>query len=154
MGIVMTNNRTHGTNVANTTHRTLTIAILATGLGLILLTTSASAQGRYVQKNLVSDIPGLASLTDPSLINAWGVSCSTASPFWVSANGTGKATLYAVTNDAQGIVHVTKQALEVNIPGEGSPTGQLFDGSGKFHGDIFVFASEDGIISGWRPSLG
>src|SRR4051794_37276118 len=28
--------------------------------------------GQYVQRNLVSDIPGAAELTDSSLINAWG----------------------------------------------------------------------------------
>src|ERR1700675_3859499 len=48
----------------------------------------------FTQTNLVSDIPGLAKTTDPDLINPWGVSLSAASPFWVSDNGTGKATLY------------------------------------------------------------
>jgi hypothetical protein len=28
----------------------------------------------YVQTNLVSDIPGLATVTDPHLVNPWGVS--------------------------------------------------------------------------------
>ena len=107
-----------------------------------------------MQVNLVSDIPGLALVTDTNLVNAWGISFSPTSPFWISDNGTGKATLYAVTNDAQGIVHVAKQGLEVNIPGDGNPTGQLFDGAGHFRGDIFIFASEDGTISGWRPALG
>ena len=108
----------------------------------------------YRQSNLVSDIQGLAALTDTNLVNSWGVSFSGGSPFWISDNGTGKATLYAVTNDAQGMVTVTKQGLEVTIPGEGNPTGQAFNGTGGFNGDIFIFASEDGTISGWRPALG
>jgi uncharacterized protein (TIGR03118 family) len=108
----------------------------------------------YCQLNLVSDQAGVAILQDTNLVNAWGISFSPTSPFWVSDNGSGLATLYAVTNDALGVVHVDKQGLQVTIPGEGNPTGQLFDGTGSFHGDIFIFASEDGTISGWRGALG
>ncbi|PYI81136.1 MAG: TIGR03118 family protein, partial [Verrucomicrobia bacterium] len=106
------------------------------------------------QVNLVSDLPGRALLQDTNLVNAWGISFSPTSPFWISDNGTGKATIYAVTNDALGATHVAKQSLEVTIPGEGNPTGQVFNNLGGFNGDIFIFASEDGTISGWRPSLG
>jgi uncharacterized protein (TIGR03118 family) len=108
----------------------------------------------YQQVNLVSDQPGVALLQDTNLVNAWGVSFSPTSPFWVSANGTGKATLYSVTNDASGSPQVTKRSLEVSIPGEGNPTGQVFNNTTNFHGDIFIFVSEDGTISGWRNALG
>ncbi len=108
----------------------------------------------YCQSNLVANLPGVALLQDTNLVNAWGMSFSGTSPFWISDNGSGLSTLYAVTNDASGIVHVDKQGLKVTIPGEGNPTGQLFDGSGSFHTNIFIFASEDGTISGWRPALG
>jgi len=124
---------------------------------LALVWGSALAVGqtdRYRQVNLVSDLPGVALLQDTNLVNAWGVSFSGGSPFWVSDNGTGKATLYSVTNNASGQVQVAKVGLEVNIPGEGNPTGQLFNGTGGFHGDMFIFASEDGTISGWRNALG
>jgi uncharacterized protein (TIGR03118 family) len=82
------------------------------------------------------------------------MSFSGTSPFWVSANGTGKALLYSVTNDAGGMAHVSKVGLEVSIPGEGNPTGQVFNNAGGLNGDVFIFASEDGTISGWRPALG
>src|SRR5262249_35248736 len=97
----------------------------------------------YQQTNLVSDIPGFAQVTDSNLVNAWGMSFSATSPFWISDNGTGLATLYAVTNDSSGAVVVTRQSLVVAIPGDGTPTGQLFDVSASFHGDIFIFVSED-----------
>ena len=42
----------------------------------------------------------------------------------------------------------------MTIPGEGNPTGQLFNNTGSFNGDIFIFAGEDGTISGWRGALG
>ena len=110
--------------------------------------------GHYRQMNLVSDLPGVALLQDTNLVNAWGVSFSANSPFWISDNGSGLATLYTVTNDSSGMVEVTKVGLEVSIPGEGTPTGQLFDGTGSFRSNIFIFASEDGIISGWHGALG
>lgn len=122
--------------------------------GIVLgLWTSTSAQAappdRFLQINLVSDLAGAALLQDTNLVNAWGVSFSGTSPFWISDNGTGKATLYAVTNGT-----VAKQGLEVNIPGEANPTGQVFNNVGGFNGDQFLFVSEDGTVSGWRGALG
>lgn len=108
----------------------------------------------YRQANLVSDQAGGALLRDTNLVNAWGVSFSPTSPFWVNDNGAGRATLYAVTNDASGLPHVAKQGLEVTIPGEGNPTGQVANNTTNFNGNAFLFVSEDGTISGWRGSLG
>ena len=48
----------------------------------------------YAQTNLVSDQPGVALHTDANLVNAWGISHSPTSPFWVSDNGMGVSTLY------------------------------------------------------------
>jgi hypothetical protein len=56
----------------------------------------------YVQTNLVSDIPGLATVTDSELKNPWGISHSSTSPFWVSNNDTSTTTLYAVTGRERG----------------------------------------------------
>ena len=109
---------------------------------------------QYRQVNLVSDLPGVAQLQDANLVNAWGISFGGAGPFWVNANGTGKSALYAVTNDASGTEVVTKQTLEVTIPGAGKPTGVVNNNKGGFNGDVFLFASLDGIISGWRAALG
>src|ERR1017187_3847993 len=53
--------------------------------------------GEYQQTNLVSDLPGVALLQDTNLVNAWGMSFSATSPFWISDNGSGLSTLYAVT---------------------------------------------------------
>ena len=142
---------------------TLTCAVLVLAT---LACTSATARAdddngregdranRYQQINLVSDQAGVALLQDTNLVNAWGISFSGTSPAWVSDNGSGLATLYSVTNDSSGMVHVSKVGLEVTIPGDGTPTGQLFNGTGGFNGDIFIFASEDGTISGWRKALG
>ncbi|HWC96910.1 MAG TPA: TIGR03118 family protein [Candidatus Sulfopaludibacter sp.] len=84
--------------------------------------------------------------SDPDLVNAWGLTASPTSPFWIGANGSGKALVY---NGAG-----TKLGLTVTIPGDGSVTGATFNGSSGFDGDSFLFASEDGTVSGWRGALG
>jgi uncharacterized protein (TIGR03118 family) len=102
----------------------------------------------YFVTPLASDMPGVAPVTDPGLINPWGITASSASPFWLSINGSGTSELY----NGAGV----KQALTVTIPGSSpSPTGVVFNGaSAAFNGDLFLFASEDGTISGWRAALG
>jgi uncharacterized protein (TIGR03118 family) len=133
----------------------LRLSLLAIASAIALAAFPSSAKDNpnktehYVQINLVSDQPGVAQIQDTNLVNAWGISFSSGSPFWISDNGTGKSTLYAVTNGV-----VTRQGLVVNIPGEGNPTGQFFNGTPAFHTNLFIFVSEDGTISGWRPALG
>ena len=150
----------NNTIVARFGPRCLNLFMLAVSLAMISPAVMAKPTmdnekpGGYLQTNLVSDLPGIAQLQDTGLVNPWGISFSATSPFWISDNGSGLATLYAVTNDASGAPTVVKQGLVVAIPGDGVPTGQLFDGNGSFNGDVFIFAGEDGTISGWRPALG
>ena len=84
----------------------------------------SSSPTPYLQTNLVSDIPGLAQITDSSLVNPWGVSFSPTSPFWVSNQGTNTSTLYSATPTG-----ISKVPLTVNIPttasGPQGPTGQV-----------------------------
>src|SRR5712692_2566930 len=63
-----------------------TLAALTT-MGAALLTLqpaqaddSGHAGRSYVQTNLVSDVPGLAKVTDPNLKNPWGTSTRPGSP--------------------------------------------------------------------------
>src|SRR5262245_15736172 len=44
---------------------------------------------------LVSDQAGVAQLTDPNLVNAWGLAFSPTGPFWVANNGTNTATVFS-----------------------------------------------------------
>ena len=118
-----------------------------------------NASRRYKQVNLVSDIAGLAAVTDPNLVNPWGVAFSPTSPFWVSDNGTGVATLY----NGEG----TPIPLIVTIPppsgstDTSTPTGTVFNGPAGFVVSkdgtsgpaFFIFDTEDGTISGWNPTV-
>jgi uncharacterized protein (TIGR03118 family) len=111
----------------------------------------------YVQTNLVSDIPGLAQITDPNLVNPWGMSFSQTSPFWVSNQGTSTSTLYTVTSTG-----INVNSLVVNIPrtntGPQGPTGQVQNNTTSFPVNgtpaSFIFANLNGTISAWNGSAG
>src|SRR5207302_2884342 len=139
------------------------IRILITNALLVLAATSftvATARAdTYSWTNLQSDIAGVATHVDPNLVNPWGMAVSTGGTIWVSDNGTGVSTLY----NQQGIA----QPLIVTIPtavrnrGTGNPTGVVFNGTSFFQvtkngvsGPAqFIFVSEDGLISGWNPTV-
>ena len=128
--------------------------------------------GTVVQTNLVSDLPGAAGVTDPNLVNPWGISESAGSPFWISDNNSGLSTLYQVPG--AGGTPVTVNPLVVNIPTPvgltgGTPSGTVFNGAaagGAFSitgpgktgqsttaPAAFLFAAEDGTITGWNPGI-
>lgn len=113
----------------------------------------AMASPVYTVTNLVTDDQTAhpAPVTDAGLKNAWGLSYGPSSPFWISSNGTGTVDLFSVNPTTQ----LTSQVgLVVSIPGNGSVTGQVFNGTTAFNGDRFLFVNEDGTVSGWRGALG
>ena len=115
------------------------------------------AAAQYQEHNLVSDLPGIADNQDPNLVNPWGISSSPTSPFWVSDNGTGLATLY----NGAGQPFPVGSPLVVTVPPPSggappsAPTGQVFASGlgfnlvGQGTPAVFIFATEDGTISGW-----
>jgi uncharacterized protein (TIGR03118 family) len=93
-----------------------------------------------------------ANVTDPNLINPWGMSFAPTSPFWISDQGASTSTLYTGSG---GVV-----PLVVSMPtfptGPNGPTGQAFvGGSGFAMGNsagnaFFTFANLNGTISAWN----
>jgi uncharacterized protein (TIGR03118 family) len=125
-------------------------------LALFLLGGVAFGQN-YVQTNLVANAPGIAMATDSSLINPWGLSRGSGSPWWVSDNLTGLSTLYNGSG--------TKLGLTVTIPAAkqgktGSPTGVAYNGSQTSFlvaagtPATFLFSTIDGTIAGWSSKTG
>ena len=140
----------------------LSKALLVTSVAVGALYSGAlwAQDAKLVQTNLVSDIPGLARVTDSNLKNPWGVSHSPMSPFWVSNQATSTATLYAVTDETD----VMKVPLVVAIPttaaGPQGPTGQVNNANtSSFLIPVnngpspasahFIFANLNGTISAW-----
>ena len=121
-----------------------TAFVLASPLG-------AAERNAYVVTNLVSNSASVpAAAHDPSLVNAWGLTASSTSPWWVADNGADVSTLYNGNTGA-------KVALTVAV--EGGPTGTVFNIAGGTTFPVptgqssrFLFASEDGKIRGWPGS--
>ena len=115
----------------------------------------------YRQKNLVSDIAGLAPVLDPLLVNPWGISMTASSPFWVANNGT--STTQLIRGDVGGApVILNASPQTVTIPG-GLPTGTVANPSTTDFvlpgacasapcSARFLFASITGNITGWNPN--
>ncbi len=111
---------------------------------------NTSRATRYAEIPLVSDLSGKAPITDPKLVNAWGIALG--KTLWVSNAGTGTATVYT-----GGPGSIKKAPTEVAIPG-GTPTGQVVNttddfvvkGKGGKGPATFIFASPSGAITGWN----
>jgi uncharacterized protein (TIGR03118 family) len=130
------------------------VACLALVLGAVSLGAGrAAVAGSYTVHNLVSNGSVPADLTDPSLVNGWGIAASSTSPWWVSDNGTGLSTLYTGAG--------AKIALTVTVAND--PTGTVFNGTTGFvvksvdgtksGAARFLFAGEKGTILGWNPAV-
>lgn len=127
----------------------------------VLLSSAAIAQtsaNAYIQHNLVSDVAGQADVTDPNLVNPWGISETGTSPFWVSDNTTGLATLYNGSGAITAVV--VKIPAGAATQGVGTPTGQVPGNGANWilpapNGKVasFIFATEDGTIAAWNSSV-
>jgi uncharacterized protein (TIGR03118 family) len=138
-------------------------SVLAQGLSsasvcLLSIATALPAQQaptqHYKQTNLVDDT------TDPNLVNAWGISRSSTSPFWVSDNGTGRTTLYNGAGTPFPVPPANRLVVTIptgdpNASPAGTPTGQIFNGTAGFQlkngkPAVFLFVTEDGTLQAWN----
>lgn len=109
------------------------------------------AQG-YSQTNLVSNVAGVATTTDPNLSNPWGISFIGGDDFWIANNFTGTSTLYNAQGAAESLV-VTIPVASNNPNGNcnpGCPTGTVANANATyFGGGVFLFDTQDGLIVSW-----
>jgi uncharacterized protein (TIGR03118 family) len=139
--------------------RLCTMCIL-TIAAVLAFSTLGTAQA-YEQTNLVSDIQGLAPTSDGHLLNPWGLTSSSTSPWWVSDNNGGVSTLYNGNTGAIVPLVVNIPPLDANGNGKGTPTGIVFTGTsgfmfqaeGKTAASAFTFVTEDGTIVAWGPGI-
>jgi uncharacterized protein (TIGR03118 family) len=148
------------------------LAVLAAAAGILALAAPAAAaspsqnghhdNGKFGvhQVNLVSDVPGKASITDPDLVNPWGLALLPTSPLWSANNGADVATLYSVAPAATVAAKVA--AVRVTFPDKPElPTGQVANGGTGFVNTLngasaparFIFSTITGHIEAWAPGL-
>src|SRR3981189_2744779 len=127
------------------------------GAALTLIMGAVSFAQHYTQTNLVSNTSGVAPVTDPHLVNPWGLSRSSSSPWWISDNGTGLSTLYNGAGTINPLVVTIPNANpnsntfpKAPPPGPiatASPTDFLLAPGAPA---AFLFSTIDGTISGWN----
>ena len=136
-----------------------------------------------LETDLVGNLPQLVDrnhilhapfIIDPNLVNPWGLTETSASPFWVSNNNAGVSTLYSVPGASNTPVSINSLVVSIPNPGDvltatGTPTGAVFNvdlagkgfeisgvaknGTANSAPAIFLFATEDGTIVGWNPGV-
>lgn len=122
----------------------------------VILTANAQTNNVYLQTNLVSNIKGLAPVIDPNLADPWGISFSATSPFWVSNHLSGTSTLYNGAGAVNATVVTIPPGAASSAGSLGRPTGQVRNGTANVfklangNAASFIFATEDGTISGWN----
>ena len=139
------------------------------GFAMVIAGQAHAAGPGYVQTDLITDIPALATATgarlDPNLLNPWGIAFFPGmSPFWINENGAGLSAL----DFADGVAF--PGLPDVVIPSPTSPTGgtptgivaNFFVGSGAFEipdpndtnfgPSLFIFDTEDGTIEAWNAA--
>jgi len=121
-------------------------------LAVFVLSAGNAVFAQYTLTSLVT------TSKDPNMANAWGMAYATGGPFWISDDATGKSTVY----DASGNILPTVVTIPPATTGKkGSPTGIVANSTSGFvvtqNGvsgpSNFIFATLDGTISGWNPSV-
>jgi len=111
----------------------------------------------FQQVNLVSNTGAYGSiLNDPTLQNAWGIAWSPTGIAWVNAEAGHVSELYT------GEGTIVRPPVNIPSPTDtigGTPTGIVFAGGAGFklaNGQpaAFLFAGDDGVISGWNGAAG
>lgn len=125
-------------------------------LALSMMEAAAFAQ-HYNQTNLVANTAGVAPVTDPALVNPWGMSRGSSTPWWTADNLTGLSTLY---NGSGAKIGLTVTIPAAKTGATGTPTGTIYNGSttdfllAPATPALFLFCTLDGLIVGWNPAVG
>jgi uncharacterized protein (TIGR03118 family) len=150
--------------MSKTTVATPRVSIVALLALAAALPAAAQTAGTYSVTNLVSDGSVPATTMDANFINPWGIANAT---LWINAQGTGYSYVISAANAANppatGAVSfkVSVPAASGGTTATGSPTGVVTTASAPTGYVLpngtkasFLFASLDGIITGWNSKLG
>ena len=144
---------------ALTTLRLCLLLVLLTGLSVSCRKANIDKNDLrdFQQVNLVSNNGANGPvLNDPTLQNAWGIAWSPTGIVWVNSEASHLSHLYT------GEGAIVRPAINIPSPTDtigGAPTGIVFAGGAGFklsNGQpaAFLFAGDDGVISGWNGAAG
>jgi uncharacterized protein (TIGR03118 family) len=132
----------------------------ALGLGAMPLVGSLCvASSGYASVDLVSDERGRAQHSDPRLVNPWGISFCPNGIVFAADNAKGMITLYSPSGiPIPFAIHVP---MPWSTRGISAPSGLAFNATDAFlvtEGSRslparYLFATRDGTISGWNPTV-
>jgi uncharacterized protein (TIGR03118 family) len=140
-------------------------AVLALTVSFLPAAAQTAGPNIYVQTNLVGNVKGSAQVVDPNLVDPWGISLSTASPFWISNHLSATSTLYNGAGTITPTVVKIPAGAAAAAGATGRPTGQVQNNlstatpipfllpapNGKTAS--FIFDTDDGTISAWNGSV-
>ena len=136
----------------------ISIFLLSTGCKKSDSTPTPTPSGpSYHQVNLVADTAGFnAGRLDAMLLNAWGIAIRPNGEIWFSVNHSGAALIY--DNNGAQLLAPVNIPLGIN-PNGASPDGVIYNSTTDFiipgkGASLFIFSTEDGLLSAWNASTG
>ena len=128
--------------------------------GILSIGALAQTSSTYVQTNIISDgATAQALVTDPTLINPWGVSVGPA--IWIDKAGSGSV---AIDTAAGAIAVPSLPSVTIlaaaSTSANGSPSGTVYNGNSAIFdipgstSALFLFGTLDGTIAAWNVSSG
>jgi uncharacterized protein (TIGR03118 family) len=134
--------------------------VLVAFTGVLSIGALAQTNSTYVQTNIISDGATVKALvTDPTLINPWGVAVGPA--IWIDKAGSGSA---AVDTAAGAIAVPSLPSVTIPAaapaPAQGSPSGTVYNSNNAIFdipgstSALFLFGTLDGTIAAWNVNSG
>ena len=122
--------------------------------GYLFAAVNATAQTvGYRQTNLASNLPNIAHVVAPTLVNPWGIAFLPRQPFFIANNKIGRVNVYDATGSGAGPSGFTIP----NAAGTGfdTPTGIVADEDSSFGSaslvQPFIVVTEQGTVFTWGP---
>jgi uncharacterized protein (TIGR03118 family) len=122
---------------------------------------SATAGTSFTESDVISDGAVPADHIDPNFVNPWGLAAPNPADLWDSNNGTGTSTVFSNTGNIVQALHAVVIPPPAGGTSPSAPTGVVnnltsafvvTDGT-KSGPAIFIWATEDGTIAGWNPTV-
>jgi uncharacterized protein (TIGR03118 family) len=116
----------------------------------------------YLPTNVMSDGAVAADHVNPNFVNPWGLAAGNPAAIWDTNNGSGTSNVFTTTGDLNARIPVVTipapaGSTDTSAPSaivRNSSTGFVVTDGTNSGAAAFIFATEDGTIAGWNPTVG